>query len=211
MQSVFVSNNISFDENQLKSGNAEYDSSLINKLDLNWTGGKILIIESAKKNLYFEENFHSQEIREEEKMHWCISDGKLFITYTKPGVILTKNLVKDLSLCIPKKLSSIAFNVVNSSLEYKIITAKKIDSNDVNSNLDLSFLESKKLNISGVNSKVKINLHKDFGATVTVSGVSSGFLGDKEEKYGPGKLKVNISGVNIDYEVNFEDARKHKN
>ena len=204
MPFFFSSNSVNFDENEFIAGGSDYGSDSINSLDINWSGGKILIVESDEKKLYFKENVHGEKITDEQKIHWCINGKKLFITYTKPGVTITNSLVKNLSLCVPKKLKYASFNVVNSSINYKKITVEKIDTNNVNSNLELEFLDCKKLNVSGVNSEINFVLHENLGAKINLSGISGGFLGDREEKYGKGKLKVNISGVNIKYKVVIE-------
>ncbi len=201
---ISMTNNNSFKPDNYSVGGAEYDAGSINSIDINWINGQVDIIESKDKTLSFSENLHSSKVRDDERLHWCICAKRLFLTATKPGIIVTNAVKKDLKLYVPKNMEVILLNVVNSSVNYTSATAKKLKISGVNSNFNFGLCECDELKVNGVNHSLDIILFNNLGATVKSNGVSSGFIGKKKEKYGDGRVKIKIDGVNIKHNIRMD-------
>lgn len=201
---ISITNNNSFQPDNYSVGGAEYDSGSINSMDVNWISGSVYIVESEDSKLSFYENLYGKEVKDEERLHWCICAKRLFLSATKPGISVVTTVKKDLKLYVPKNMKIVFLNVVGSSVNYTNITANKLKISGTDSKFDFSFLKCEELNVNGVNHELNIVLFDNLGATVKSNGICSGFIGKKKEMYGDGRVKIKIDGVNIRHSIKME-------
>lgn len=189
------------------SGGAEYSAEDINSINIKWIGGRVTISESDGKVLSFSEESYGKKLGEDQKLHWRIekgesSKGKLIIEAEDPSVSnkwsrLKKSLPeKNLTVYVPKNLDNLSLIVVNSVCDIKESTTKAFYLSGVGGTLDVSSLKCDKIDVDGVNLNLNVKLNDNAGYSVYRDGVFDGFVGEDEQIFGDGKIKINLKGVN---------------
>lgn len=143
------------DPDKYSVGNFEYDGTNIEKIDINWVGGKVTVIESDSSDLSVSEN--GEDLKDSEKLHYRINGNTLTIHYCKSGYVgVIGNENKQLTVEVPKNIE-LSVDGVSCGIEADTLTQKKLYVECVSGNVVINKIECEKVDINGVSGDISIN------------------------------------------------------
>lgn len=199
-----VYNTISYlNESKYSVGNFEYQSSEIDKIEINWIFGDITIVESDNEVLSVSEK--ESALNTNQQLRYLIEGSTLKIQFWKSkykGKL--SNHKKDLTIEIPKGIK-LEIKQVSGNIESVILNLESLDIDIVSGNTRIDTLTANDINIDSVSGNINIKSIKsnDIDVDIVSGNVNLGFASAKEVDIdsvsGDIVLSLNGMGATIDY------------
>lgn len=144
------------DSDKYTVGNADITNE-VNSLDISWITGNIKFEEHDGNSIIVTES-ESDELSDDEKLHWWVNNDKLYIKYCASGRIKFKSLRKNLTIKVPKnsKYTKVNFKTVSSSVDAKNINSDDIDVENVSGSVLFENITCNDIDIDSVSGKITI-------------------------------------------------------
>lgn len=191
------------DESKYSIGNFTFQSSEIDKIEINWIFGDITIVESDKAELSVTED--ESGLKNNQKLRYLIEGRTLKIQFWKAYYKSNlSNRKKNLTIEIPQNIA-LEINQVSGNIESDKLTLRSLDIEIVSGNTNIDSLKTGELNIDTVSGRVNINsVNATYIEVDTVSGnVKMGLFSATEVEInsvsGDVSLKLNGLGATIDF------------
>ena len=108
----------------------------VNHLDINWVSGKVNVAYHQKDTVELRETSRN-ELSEDQKLRWWLDGDTLRVQYTSPGLRISWNLEKELTITLPegKTLQSAQFDLTSGDLVIPEIRAELLKMNSTSGSL----------------------------------------------------------------------------
>lgn len=138
-----------------QTGNFTYESSQVNQIEINWTSGKVLIVQTDNATLNVSETATS--LNDDQKMRWLIENNKLSIQFCKSkykGTIDANN--KHLTIEIPKSID-LDIDITSSDLSTGDLELSDFELETTSGNVEMgNITSSRDINVESVSGTIKL-------------------------------------------------------
>lgn len=205
----------------------------VNRLDVNWISGQVNIEQHSGDEIILSETA-SRSMKQNEKLHWLVENGTLYVKYVRSGKINLSRLDKDLTILLPEHLQlsdvliscvsanvqaelpeaeSVTINSVSGEAEAALQKTENVQIDTVSGNMLLRFAQApKSIDAHAVSADVTLHLPENAGFAAdmdSVSGQIGGRLADgntgKSLTHGNGACSIRMDSVSGD--LKLEAAR----
>lgn len=208
------------------SGEASFDASEIDEVQVEWVSGK-LIIEEGTQISFREEASHSLD--EDEQVSYRVDGRKLIIREYRRSVWFGSTPSKDLYLTLPQELRKLDLEVVSADVtmtgkftldeldmegvsgrwQVSEVSCRTVDIESVSGNFEVTIGEMPdKIDMDTVSGDLVLYLPENEGFTAEVDGVSGDLSSEfatvsekKRQIYGNGRTEIDGDTVSGDIEI----------
>ena len=130
----------------------------VDKIEINWTAGKVDVISYDGNEILFEEQSGSA-LKDEEQMRYLVRDGKLTIQYSKSRFFFAfgTRKRKTLTVKIPKELSKFELNTVSAQSEIDGLQARDGNFNSTSGDLQIQNATFEDFDADAVSGRTTLN------------------------------------------------------
>ena len=108
------------------AGNAEVSSNTVKALDVDWVEGHVIVKYFSGPGISVSET-SPKDLREEDRLRWWMDGSTLRVRYAKPGIRLSYDLDKTLTILLPViDLDSAEFRSTSADLEINHLIADEM-------------------------------------------------------------------------------------
>jgi len=190
---------------EYQRGNFSYNAyDVYEEISIDWINGKITLVETGEDILRVTEN--SENLTEDEKVHYLIENGKMSIQYAKAGYSQKiDEKYKEIVIEVPKKVK-ITIHTMNTNIEGDILQPSELEIIGVSTNIHIHQLYANVLNTNFVSGEIQISnlLTGKLNVMTTSAKIDIGIIGSINGEIhtdsGDVHLKVKEDlGVKIDF------------
>lgn len=145
---------------QYTAGGGSVPAAEIRHLDIQWVEGAVTVQPGEGDTITFSETSR-RELTENQKLHYYVRDGKLYIKYCAPRISLNLNgsLGKSLTVTIPRELylSSFGLEAVSATVELSGINADTMDIEAVSGSIGMQEIVCTSMDVEAVSGRVELS------------------------------------------------------